>query len=167
MIPNPLHPALVHFPIALILLGTLVAIAAIILRRWHLPAIAAGLLICGAAGAVAAAWSGGQAVEMVGELSPAANEVLEFHEEWGERARTISIIAAVLATAAAATVRIRILSMSLTVVTALVALGAALCVASAGHFGGQLVYKHGVGVNVAAGSPAQETGSHARKPDND
>jgi hypothetical protein len=73
----------------------------------------------------------------------------------------------VLAIAAAATGRIRILSTGLSVVAALAALGSALCVANAGHFGGQLVYKLGVGVNVAAGGLAPEANAPTRKTDND
>ncbi|MDD5198541.1 MAG: hypothetical protein PHC88_01955 [Terrimicrobiaceae bacterium] len=55
-LPNPLHPAIVHFPIVLILFGTVVAVTAVFLRRWFLPWVAADLLVCGAAGALAATW---------------------------------------------------------------------------------------------------------------
>jgi hypothetical protein len=34
-IPSPLHPAIVHFPIVLILLGAVGV--AVFIRRWHLP----------------------------------------------------------------------------------------------------------------------------------
>lgn len=154
MIPSPLHPALVHFPIALILLGTLVSAVAVFQRRWNLPWIAAGLLACGAAGAVVAAWSGGQAAEMVGELGANVGQVLENHEEWGESARNISIVAALLAICAAAAGRIRIVSGILSVVAALAALASSYCVANAGHLGGELVYDHGLGVNIVAESKA-------------
>jgi uncharacterized membrane protein len=58
-LPSPLHPALVHFPIALILFGAVVAVAAVFIGRRVLPPLSAGLLAAAALGAVAAAWTGG------------------------------------------------------------------------------------------------------------
>ncbi len=157
-LPNPLHPAIVHFPIVLILLGTIAAVAAIVLRRWHLPWLAAVLLVAGAAGAFVAARTGGQQAEMVGELSDSAELVLDEHEEWGERTRTIALAAAILALVSAALARFPKVARSLAVATALAAGAAAYAVAETGHYGGQLVYKHGVGVNTAAGNnPANTT----------
>ena len=65
-IPNPLHPAVVHFPIVLILFGAAVACAAVVVSRWHLPAIAAVLLGLGAIGAIVATVTGEQEYEMAG-----------------------------------------------------------------------------------------------------
>jgi uncharacterized membrane protein len=153
-IPSPLHPALVHFPIVLILIGTVVAIVAVFVRRWHLPWIAAGLLAFGAAGAIAAAWSGGGEKELVGELSATAEQLLDQHEEWGERTRTLAIVAALLALGATTVRRFPAISRTFSVATACAALAASYCVANAGHYGGQLVYKHGAGINTAAGAIA-------------
>jgi len=149
-LPDPLHPAIVHFPIVLILIGTAIAVLAVFVRRWHLPWIAATLLICGAAGAFAATWSGDVAEEAIGELPENVGQILEEHEEWGERTRNAAILAAVLAAAAASLGRFPIVSRSASVATALVALGAAFCVTETAHYGGLLVYKHGVGVSSAA-----------------
>ena len=41
-------------------------------------------------------------------------------------------------------------SRSVAAVTAVVALAASWCVAEAGHYGGRLVYEHGVGVGQSA-----------------
>ena len=128
-IPSPLHPALVHFPIVLILLGTVVAVASIFLRRWHLPLIAATLLAFGAVGAIAAAWTGGKEEELAGELSARADQVLEQHEEWGERTRNLSIIAALLAIGAVSVGRFPVASRTVSVVAACAALAASYCVA--------------------------------------
>lgn len=151
-LPNPLHPALVHFPIALILLGALLALVAVLFRRGNLPWLAALLLVTGAAAAAVAARTGGQQAEMVGEISDRAEAMLDQHEEWGERTRDIAIAAAVLALASASLLRFAKVSRGLGIATALVAGAAAYAVAETGHLGGQLVYKHGVGVNTAAGN---------------
>lgn len=151
-IPSPLHPALVHFPIALILLGTVVAMAAVFFSRWHLPWVAAGLLVAGSLGAVAATWTGGNDAELAGEVSPRVDQILEQHEEWGERTRNLALVAAALAVAAASTSRFRKTTLSLGIATALMALASSYAVAETGHYGGQLVYKHAVGINTAAGS---------------
>ena len=57
-IPDPLHPAIVHFPIVLILFGTVSSIAALALPRLDLHRLTGLLLAMGAAGAIAATWSG-------------------------------------------------------------------------------------------------------------
>lgn len=154
-IPSPLHPAVVHFPIALLLVGSAVAVVAVFVRRWHLPWLAALLLLIGAAGAVVAVGTGEQEEEMVETASAAAEQVLDEHEEWGEMTRNLALAAAVFAVAAAFAARVRIVGVGLSVVAALLALGSAYAVAQAGHFGGELVYRHGVGVNTAAGGGAE------------
>jgi len=154
-LPSPLHPAIVHFPIVLILIGTAAAVAAVFIRRWHLPLMAALLLSLGAAGAIAATWSGGEEEEMLGELSPQAEEILDEHEEWGERTRNLALITAVLACTVISVSRFPVASRALSIVTALLAIVAAYAVAETGHYGGQLVYKHGAGINTAAGAAAR------------
>lgn len=161
--PNPIHPAIVHLPIVLILLGTMVAITAVFVRRWHLPWLAAGLLLTGAAGAAAATWTGSNEQEMVGKISDRAEQILDQHEEWAVRTRNVAILAALLAIGAAGLSQFPVARKTLAVAAALVALGASYCVAATGHYGGQLVYKHGVGINTAAGnSTAVPLASKAR-----
>ncbi len=148
-LPSPLHPAVVHFPIVFLLVGMAVAVVAIFARRCCLPWIAAALLVAGAAGAVVATATGEEEAGTVGTISEAAEEILDEHEEWGEAARNAAIAAAVLAVAAAAAAKIRIAGRGLSVVAAIAALIAAYCVGQAGHYGGRLVYRHGVGINTA------------------
>jgi uncharacterized membrane protein len=150
-IPSPLHPALVHFPIVLILIGAAVAVMAVFLRRWHLPSLAAGLLLAGAVGAMAATWSGEEADEGAGEVTAQAEKILEDHEEWGERTRNLSIVAGLIAAGAAA-VRHPKISRGLGIAAAVAGLAASYAVAVTGHYGGQLVYQHGVGVSTSAPS---------------
>lgn len=151
MIPDPLHPAIVHFPIVLLLVGAPLAVLAVLIRKWHLPWLAAFVLTCGALGSFAATWTGDDEEEMVGEISQQADAILEEHEEWGERTRNVAILAAALAIFAAALTKFPIPSFAIGVLCAIASIGAAVSVAQAGHYGGRLVYKHGVGVNTAAG----------------
>lgn len=151
MIPDPLHPAIVHFPIVLLLLGAPLAVASLFFRRWHLPLLTAAVLALGGAGAVAATWSGEEEAEMAGEISGNGETALEAHEEWGERARNAGLLAATLAIISAALGRRPLSGRALGAATAIAATAAAFSVAQAGHYGGEVVYKHGVGVNASAG----------------
>lgn len=166
MIPDPLHPAVVHFPIVLLFLGAPLAVVAVFVRSWNLPVLAAVVLALGAGGALVATWTGGQAAELAGELKDGAEEALDEHEEWGERARNAGIVAALLAITSAAFSRKPVAARALGAAAALAAVAAAFSVAQAGHYGGQVVYKHGVGVDTAAAggtSAAAEGGKEAFK----
>lgn len=147
-LPSPLHPAIVHFPIVLIVLGAAVAVTAAFLRRWHLPAIAAALFTLGAIGSLVAAQTGEQDDKRI-EKSSAVRRILHEHEEWAERTEAVTVVVALLALAAAATGRWPIATRTLGAVTAAGALAAAWSVYQTGHYGGQLVYRHGAGVTAA------------------
>ena len=167
-LPDPLHPAIVHFPVALLLVGAGMAVAAVFVRRWHLPLFAAILLSLGALGAVAATVTGEEEEEKVEHAIPSAEPVLEEHAEWGESARNAGILSAVLAIGAAAVASRPVIGRFLSVLTAFVAIGAGYAVAQAGHFGGELVYRHGAGVTVGAAAagaavPASPAKEHGRE----
>lgn len=169
--PSPLHPAVVHFPIVLILAGAALAVLSVFIRCWHLPALVAAILVAGAAGAVVATVTGSQEEEVVGELSGAAETILEEHEWWGETTRNLAIVSAILAVSAAATMNFRFAGRGMSIVTAFAALAAAYTVAETGHYGGQLVYRHGVGINTAPSAnpaaAADEGGNGGRGKDHD
>jgi uncharacterized membrane protein len=156
-LPSPLHPAVVHFPIVLLLLGSVVACAAVVLRRWQLPQIAAVLLALGAAGSVVAVQTGEEDGEAVEGRSAAVEQILDEHEDWAERTRNAGVIAGVLAVASACLVRMPKAARGLGAAAAIAAVASAYCVAETGHYGGQLVYRHGAGVNTTgAAVPAGE-----------
>ncbi len=162
-LPNPLHPAVVHFPIVLILLGSVVAVAAAFTRRWHLPGIAAVLFVLGALGAIIAVQTGEREGEIAGE-TPALEQILDQHEKWAERTQIAAIVVALLAVGAAVTLRWPAAARGLAVATAVGALVATWCLVETGHYGGQLVYRHGAGVNLApAGADSAPTGQAAVK----
>lgn len=152
-LPSPLHPAVVHFPIALLLLGAVVAVAAAFAPRWRLPLIATVLLALGAIGSVVATQTGESQGEMVGE-TPAIETVLDQHEAWAERTQTAAIVATLFAVAALCTTRWPVAARGLGIVTAAGALLVTWCVIQTGHYGGQLVYRHGAGVNLTSATGA-------------
>lgn len=147
-LPSPLHPAVVHFPIVLLLLGAAVAIGASVTRRWHLSALAAILLGLGALGALVACQTGEREGELVAEIS-GVEPVLDAHEQWAARTRNVALAATALALGALFIQRWPRAVPVLRAATAVAALGAAWCVFETGHRGGQLVYRHGAGVNLA------------------
>jgi uncharacterized membrane protein len=157
-LPSPLHPAVVHFPIVLLLLGSVVALAAPFVRRWHLPVVTAVLFGLGAIGTVVAVQTGEKEGELVNE-SAAIEPVLEQHEEWAERTQIAAIAIAVLALAATLTLRWPLVARGLNIATAVGAFAVTWCVVQTGHYGGQLVYRHGAGVNLA---PAGATDTTAK-----
>lgn len=156
-LPSPLHPAVVHFPIVLLLLGAPVAILAAIFRRWHLPLLACLMLVGGALGSLVAVGTGEAESAVVGELPGAGEQVLEEHEEMAETTRNLAIVGALLAIASVLLTRFPLPGRILGGLAAVVAVVAAFTVAQTGHLGGQLVYKHGAGVNLLAGQAATPT----------
>jgi uncharacterized membrane protein len=145
-IPDPLHPAVVHFPIVLILLGAVLACSAVVWNRFAL--LAAICLALGAAGSIAAVETGHK--ERRDEIAVPEGDgknVLQQHERDGEVVRNLALGAAVLAGVAAFFVkRWPTIARAIAVATAMVALLAAARVVEAGRTGGELVYHYGVGL---------------------
>ena len=147
--PDPLHPAVVHFPIVLILLGTLVAFVAVFWRKGCVPAFAAVILTLGAAGAWVAVETGESDGGLVEDSSPAVEQLIEAHEDWAKRTLTVAVIAAVLAVGAAALFRFPRVARGVGVAAALAAGVGSWAVYETGHRGGALVYQHGAGVSAS------------------
>jgi uncharacterized membrane protein len=145
MLPNPLHPALVHFPIVFAVLLPLVAGAALFaIRRGVQPRKAwLAVVMFGVAlwvSALVTAKVGEADEERVEEV--VAETALERHEEAGERFVLLSGIAVVL-------LMTGFLGGRAGKVARLIGTGAAtallLAVYSVGHSGGELVYSYGAG----------------------
>jgi uncharacterized membrane protein len=162
LIPNPLHPAVVHFPIVLILLGTAVAALATFWRKGYVPAFAAGLLLLGALGAWAALATGESDGGLVENSAPQAESLLDAHEDWAKRTVTAAAIAAVIAIGAAALFRFPRVARGVAVAAALAAGVASWTVYETGHRGGALVYQHGAGMNTAAAAAGAENSAVAQ-----
>ena len=154
-----LHPLIVHFPIALLLVAPLfILIGAFLSPEKGKPFFIAGLLLM-VLGTISmfVASSTGEAARRVATKTPQIRAVLEQHEDLAE---TTEVVFAVLTVAFGALVFVsailrRQLSKKL-VTTLLVILflgyaAGAVLLASAAHQGGLLVHEFGVRARTAAG----------------
>lgn len=77
--PVELHPIIVHFPIALLILAVIFDFLAVIFRRWGLADAASWMLLVGVPGAAFALLSGWVSEHYIA-LDSAANEILHLHK---------------------------------------------------------------------------------------
>jgi uncharacterized membrane protein len=144
------HPQVVHFVIALLLVGVLLRLVSLLNRwPWMHPA-ATMLLVLGAGASVVAVRSGDDAHGPV-ERVPGSRPVVVEHEEWGERTRNLflAIAAVELVGLALAENRRRLLRYA----SAALGLAGAFAVYETGEHGGELVYSYAGGVGIRTGEP--------------
>jgi uncharacterized membrane protein len=159
-LPDPLHPALVHFPIALSLLALLFDLAARHPRARHWTDGAVALWLAAALGAVVAVLTGNAAHDDA-VVPPAARALVERHHDLAVLAMWLLVALAALRLALAFKGWFRGVAAWL-----LIALAAGLAglVGYVGHLGGQMVFKHGVGTapvqrGLVVSTPAGGSGS--------
>jgi uncharacterized membrane protein len=164
--PTHLHPMVVHFPIALIVVGFFSDLIGVLLKRDFFLRAGLYLLLLGTAGVVAAYFSGDFAGEGLAE-GGALKQALETHES----AATFSLWVMV------ATVLVRITLLATKKFTGVLRwipisffLLGVLSIARTGFYGGQLVYKHAAGVSISIegiGSSGEEPASEQVKTNED
>jgi uncharacterized membrane protein len=146
-----LHPQVVHFVVALGIIGVLLRIVSLTGRlTWTSPAALLLLLIAAGASWVAAE-SGHQAHEWAEQIPGVRDAVVE-HEELGEMTRNLflavaafEILALLLRNSASA-------RKGLHAASALVGVAACLYLYEAGEHGGELVYNYAGGIGTRSGS---------------
>ena len=158
MLPDPLHPAVVHFPIVLTFLLPLAALVALWHGRRQPGARGIWMLTTALAAALtASAWlaveTGEADEERVEQVVPEA--ALEGHEEAAERFLLLS--AGVLVLAGAGLLRGRIGTAARLATTA-GALGLVVAGIQVGHSGGELVYRHGAAAAHTPGTLSVDEG---------
>jgi uncharacterized membrane protein len=157
MLPDPLHPALVHFPIVFAVLLPIVAIAVLwALRTGVVRTRAWGLVVALASALTVASWltvqSGEQQEERVEEV--VAEAALETHEEAAELFLLLTWAALVVAAAGIAP---GVVGSSARIVSVVVAMLVLMAGWRVGHSGGELVYRHGAAQAYAPDGGWQET----------
>ena len=145
LIPNPLHPAVVHLPVAFAVVLPVFALGAIwFIRRGARPRAAWGVTVAMAAALVASAWvslqTGEQQEERVEDVVPRTS--IHQHEEAADAFMAVSAGVLVLAIGGLAAGRLGQASRWVTAAGTLAVLVAGWNV---GHSGGMLVYRDGAG----------------------
>jgi uncharacterized membrane protein len=141
-----LHPPIVHFAVALIIIGVIFDILGFLLKKDSLKHAGFWTILVGAFAVWGAAISGHQAEELVEEAikGTEAYKILEQHEELGELLPWLTTFLALF--------RVFIyfkpnnLLFGLYLLVGIVIAG---LIGFQGRIGGDLVYKHGVGVKTS------------------
>ena len=160
MLPDPLHPAVVHLPIALsVLLPLGVITAFVLIRQGTNPRTAWGVVVGLTGLLLASSWvavkSGEAQEEVVEDVVP--KQWLKQHEERAQQFMVVGGLTLALATLGLARGRLGRTGRALATVGVLALLPAAWRV---GHSGGELVYTHGAAEAhvAAAGARGDVTG---------
>lgn len=153
-----LHPQIVHFVIALLVIGVAFRFLSLTGKLAFTGPAATSLILIGTLASVVAVKSGTDAHGPV-ERVPGARAAVVEHEEWGIRARNIFIgISAleliVLMLASRKPQQARVFAMGAAAI-GLVGVGA---VYQAGEHGGELVYNYAGGIGIRSGNP-QDVGN--------
>jgi uncharacterized membrane protein len=148
---GPYHPQIVHFAIALLVVGVLLRLVSLIGRPAFVSPAAALLIFLGTGASVLAVRSGEDAHGPV-ERVPGARAAVVEHEEWGERARNVFFAVAaleLLGLAVRRSPRIRFVQAA----SAIVGVAGLWVLYQAGEHGGRLVYSYAGGVGIRSGAP--------------
>jgi uncharacterized membrane protein len=146
-----LHPLIVHFPIALLLVAPIVVVLSLFMKshRIGLGASALMLMLLGTVAAFVAVSTGSAAGELA-ERTAGVAATLERHEQLAETTRTVfALLTGMFAVMYAAPLLRRRqwpngLYTALTVVFLIFYAGGAMVLVNAAHVGGQLVHQYGV-----------------------
>lgn len=156
-LPDPLHPAVVHFLVALSFLALFFELVTLHPKARQLAPVVPILLLFSAVAAVAAVLSG-HAAHDEAVIPPAARALVEQHEELGEKVMVGLIVLAVLRLVLW---RLERLAFWVRAVWVLLLMAAAAAVGYNGMLGGELVFQHGVGTQLTLkGAPTPAQGEH-------
>lgn len=149
---SELHPVIVHFVIALGIVGVLMRVISLFaFGQWARHGATALLLIAAVGGALAV--KSGDAAHGPAERIPGAREAVQKHEHDGERARNVLGFVALLEVGALLLRKKASTARGLMAASAVVGVIAAYFIYEAGEHGGQLVYEYAGGVGTRTGDP--------------
>lgn len=148
-----MHPQIVHFAVALLLVGVALRLVSLTGRLPFTGPAATALVVLGAVASMLAVKSGTDAHGPV-ERVPGARAAVTEHEEWGIRARNLSLFVGslellTLMLAGRRPRAARVFAMS----AGAVGIVGCVVVYLAAEHGGQLVYNYAGGVGLRSGNP--------------
>jgi len=144
------HPEVVHFAIALLIVGVLFRALSLFGRPAFVGSTAATLLILGSLAAFAAAYTGEAAHGPI-EQMPGLRPAVESHEKWGEWVRNIfAVVLPIELIALVLRPPTRRYALIASTVIGVVGLGALY---EAGEQGGEIVYAYAGGIGTRSGDP--------------
>ncbi len=147
---NHLHAMIVHFPIALLFTGFLSDMIYLATKKQFFRTAGLYLLVLGALGTVAAYFTGSAAGEGMDD-GTSLGKAMELHEDAALLTMLISIVAAGFRVAIEATSFKPKWGYAASVVLFALVIGSA---ARTGFYGGELVFKHGAGVELEISFPS-------------
>lgn len=152
-----LHPQVVHFVVALLIVGVVARIVSLfpLGPRWSFTnGMAAVLLLLGTAAAVVAVQSGLDAHEKV-ESIPGVRQAVNVHQDYGEDTRDIFLVVSAIEIALLLVgARKPGVAKGLRALSAVIGIVGGVYLYEAGDHGGDLVYSYGGGVGVRSGDTA-------------
>ena len=147
-IPDPFHPAFAYYPIVLMVLGTLLALGALLSRRAALPFWTFLILLLATAGAQFALVTGGK--ERLSQVPPMIYPLIQQHIEWGQRARNFALIATCVALVGLMVTRVPRVRRLVAMATLALGLFTSYSALRAAEQCRKLVYNFAVGVSTPA-----------------
>jgi uncharacterized membrane protein len=145
------HPQVVHFAIALLIVGVVFRWISLTGRLAFSGPAAAVLLLLGTASVAAAAYTGIAAHGPV-ERVPGSRDAVVEHEDWGIRARNVFFGVAAVELLALFLAR-RQKARPAHLLSGVVGLAGLFCLYEAAEHGGELVYSYAGGVGIRSGEP--------------
>lgn len=145
------HPQVVHFAIALLMVGVIFRVLSLVGKPSFVGPAAAALLTLGTLAAVAAAVTGIEAHRPV-EQMPGLRPVIVAHERWGERTRNVFIVVLLIEMIGLA-LRTSPRARAVRIASAVVGVAGLLSLYKAAEHGGAIVYRYAGGVGIRSGDP--------------
>lgn len=145
------HPQVVHFVVALLIVGVLFRLVSFTGKVPFTNAAATTLIVLGTLAAVVAVESGTQA-HGPAERVPGARDAVMEHEEWGERTRNVFLVVAALELVGLA-VRNRKHRRIVHAAAGIIGIAGLFVLYEAAEHGGSVVYSYAGGVGIRSGAP--------------